>query len=106
MNINRECVYANVFGVLSKGADVFVIQTGQLPAVETPIDNYSLGRKSLDGSLEIEPKWLCQSLKQTKNLLNVWLGDSRAGLNSFNKKQLSCAGRESNYDSSVVYIIA
>lgn len=28
----------------------------QLPAREAPIDNYSLGRKSLDGSLEIEPK--------------------------------------------------
>jgi hypothetical protein len=78
----------------------------QLPAGEAPIDNCSLGKNLWTEVWKLDPNGLCQSSKQTNNPLNIGLGDPRAGLNAFNKKQLSCAGRESNYDSSVIYIIA
>jgi hypothetical protein len=35
----------------------------QLPAGEAPTDNYSFGRKSLDGCLEIESKWAVQAIE-------------------------------------------
>jgi len=92
--------------VWSKGADVFVIRTVNCLPEKLPLTIILLGENLWMEVWKLNPNGLCQSSKQTKNPLNIWLGDPRAGLNSFNKKQLSRAGRESNYDSSVIYIIA
>ena len=60
-----------MFGVLPEGADVFVIRS-VVPAGEAPIDNYSLGRKSLDGSLEIESKWAVPIIETNQKSAEYW----------------------------------
>jgi hypothetical protein len=44
ININRECVYAKIFGVLSEGADVFVIRTVHCLPEKPPLTIIILGK--------------------------------------------------------------
>jgi hypothetical protein len=58
ININRECVWR----IVRSRRDIRN-KDCQLPAGEAPTDNYSFGRKSLDGYLEIEFKWAVQAIE-------------------------------------------